>query len=127
MAEEEIKKEESEKEDKEGEEKETKSKWKKALALIPLEEIPTPKGVAALLLIVAFEFLQATLFPSGADLLVETIIHVLLVAILAKLFGQNVSKAIKNQLAPLVISAIPGLSDYLPEVIIMNVIIPFFL
>lgn len=121
MAEKETKK---EKEVKEGGEKEKKFK---PLELIPLDEIATPKGVAGLLLIGAFELLQAVLFPSGLDLLAETAIHILLVVILAKLFDRSATKALKGQLAPFVVGLVPVLSDYFPEVIIMNVILPFFL
>jgi len=122
MAEEEVKKG-AEKGESEGK----KKKKFKPLELIPLDQIATPKGVVGLILIGMFELIQAVLFPSGLDLIAETAIHILLVVIIAKLFDRNIPKTIKGQLAPFVVGLVPVLSDYFPEIIIMNVILPFFL
>lgn len=104
-----------------------KGGWSKALALIPLDKMATPAGMIGLALIGVFELLQAVLIPSGGDLVIETLIHVLLIAFLAKLFDKNVKQEVKKQLVPLLVGLVPFVSDYIPEVILMNVILPFIL
>lgn len=95
---------------------------KEKFQLIPLDQLTTPKGLISIILILGFEIVQAVFVVSGIDVPAEAAIHIGFTAVIGSFFGRDFKSSVKQQVMPLIVGAIPLVSDFLPEQVIMLIL-----